>query len=452
VWDSIVYDPETDLLFFGTDNGDPWNQGYRGKSGDNLFLTSIIAVRPDTGEYVWHYQVNPGDEWDYSATQSMILADLTIGGKPTKVLMQAPKNGFFYVLDRTNGKLISAKPYVPVNWATGVDPKTGRPIENPQARYSDTGKLWMGAPGPLGGHSWNPMAFSPKTGLVYLPANEAGFPYVDEKGFTPHPVGLNVGIDLGGGPMPSEAGVQAAANAASIGYLLAWDPVGQQAVWRAPHPGPANGGVVVTAGNLVFEGSYAGEFAAYRAGNGSKLWSFDAQSPVIAAPMTYAVGDEQYVAVLVGGGGAWALSAGMGPRKAGQSLNICRLLVFKLGGTAKLPPKPAWAEPALNPPPLTATPAVVDAGFHLFSHYCGICHGASAVSSGILPDLRYSPLLADQTAFQSVVLSGARREMGMVSFGRVLNAGQAEAIRAYLIKRAHDTQAGVAKGQPSWAS
>ena len=446
VWDSIVYDPELDLIYFGTDNGDPWNQGYRGGAGDNLFLTSIVAVRPDTGEYVWHYQVNPGDEWDYSAVQPLILADLNIGGAPHKVIMQAPKNGFFYVLDRQTGKLLSAKNYVPVNWAKGIDPNTGRPIENPDARYSQTRKPWIGSPGPLGGHSWNPMAFSPKTGLVYIPANETGFPYIAAEVFKSEPIGFNTGLDFAKGAMPNDVNVQKATMAGLKGYLLAWDPVAQREVWRAPHPGPANGGVVATAGNLVFQGSYAGEFAAYAADTGRKLWSFDAQGPIIAAPSTFEVDGEQYVAVLTGGGGAYALSPGIVSLKSGKPRQLTRLLVFKLGGKAQLPPVPQPAKLPLNPPPVTATPAELDDGFKLYSHYCGLCHGDTAVSGGVTPDLRYSPVVAGDS-FYDVVLGGALKSRGMISFAPVLSRQQASDIRSYIIKRAHETQEAQAKGQ-----
>ena len=446
VWDAIVYDPELDLLYFGTDNGDPWNQGYRGGQGDNLFLTSIIAVRPDTGEYVWHYQVNPGDEWDYSATQPLMLADLTIGGAPRKVIMQAPKNGFFYVLDRATGKLISAKNIVPVNWASGIDQTTGRPIENPQARYSITKKPWTGTPGPLGAHSWNPWAFSPKTGLVYIPTNEAGFPYIAEQVFQHRDVGFNTGTDFAAGAMPNDINVQKATLASLKGYLLAWDPVKQQEVWRAPHPGPANGGVVATAGNLVFQGSYAGEFAAYRADTGARLWAFDAQAPIIAAPSTFEAGGQQEVAVLTCGGGAYGLSSGLVALKSGHGLPLCRLLVFKLNGSSRLPAKPVVPPPPLDPPPLTGTPAQLTEGAALFGHYCGLCHGDAAVSGSVLPDLRYTPLLASD-GFFDVVLGGQRKSQGMISFAPVLSHDQAASIRAYLIERAHQTKDNQAKGQ-----
>ena len=446
VWDAVAYDPELDLLYFGTDNGDPWNQGYRGKTGDNLFLTSIIAVRPETGKYVWHYQLNPGDEWDYSATQPLMLADLTIEGQARKVIMQAPKNGFFYVLDRKTGELLSAKTFVSVNWAKGIDPRTGRPIENPQARYSDTGKSWLGVPGPLGGHSWNPMAFSPRTGLVYIPVNEAGFPYQEDMAFKHEPVGLNLGLDLSGGGQDPDYNARKGQLAGLKGYLLAWDPVNQKEAWRADHPGPANGGVVATAGNLVFQGSYDGKFSAYTADTGKLLWRFDAQAPIMAAPMTYEVDGTQYVAVMTCGGGAYALSAGLMGLKSGHPHKLCRVMAFKLNGAARLPPAPADAKRVLNPPPLTATPAQVQEGFTLYGHFCGICHGASAISGSVLPDLRYTPLLASDSFFD-VVLAGALKDQGMVSFQTVLTHDQAASIRAYLIKRAHETQENQAKGQ-----
>ena len=195
VWDAIVYDPELDLLYFGIGNGSPWTQGYRGKIGDNLFLASIVAVKPDTGEYVWHYQEVPGDEWDFTSVQPMMLADLPINGETRKVLMHAPKNGFFYVIDRTNGQIISAEPFAPVTWATSIDKETGRPVENPEARYSRTGKPWRGTPGPQGAHNWNPMAFSPMTGFVYIPVSVLTSTYVQADTFGPRVMGFNTGID-----------------------------------------------------------------------------------------------------------------------------------------------------------------------------------------------------------------------------------------------------------------
>ena len=440
VWDAIVYDPQLDLLYFGTDNGDPWAQGFRGESGDNLFVASIIAVKPDTGEYVWHYQVNPGDEWDYSAVQGMILTDLVIDGRTRKVLMQAPKNGVFYVLDRATGELLSARPYAPVNWATGMDMKTGRPIENPNARYSMTGKPFLTTPSGLGAHNWNPMAFSPATGLVYIPVNVASSSYTQAKTFGPRPMGTNIGLEMAGSPMPTDPEAQKPLLASVRGYLLAWDPVNRKPAWRVDHPGPANGGILTTAGNLVLQGTYGGDFVAYRADNGTKLWSTPAQTSVMAAPISYEIDGEQYVAVMVGTGGAYSLVYGPVALKTGRLRNISRVLAFKLGGTAHLPAPPAQPPPVLDPPPLTANKATLDEGLRLYNENCLGCHGLIAVSGGVTPDLRYSKSLAGETFFD-IVLGGTLKNNGMVSFAPVLNRAQAESVRAYLILRAHQTQA-----------
>ena len=296
VWDSMAYDPELDLLYIGTGNGSPWNQQYRSPGGgDNLFLCSIVALKPDTGEYVWHYQSTPGETWDFTATQHIVLADLTIDGQPRKVLMQAPKNGFFYVVDRTNGQLISAKPFVPVNWASEIDLKTGRPVENPVARFMNPKQPALVTPGPYGAHNWHPMSFSPQTGLVYLPAQELAMAYLHNPKFKGSPLGFNIGIDATAIMMPDDPQIRAAALATVRGSLKAWDPVTQTEKWSVEHPGAWNGGVLSTAGNLVFQGNVGGEFVAYNAADGTKLWSFPAQTGIVAAPATYAIGDEQYV-------------------------------------------------------------------------------------------------------------------------------------------------------------
>jgi quinohemoprotein ethanol dehydrogenase len=438
VWDAIVYDPELDLLYFGVGNGSPWTQGFRGQSGDNLFLVSIVAVKPDTGEYVWHYQESPGDEWDYTAVQPIILADLTIGGRVRKVLMQAPKNGFFYVLDRATGELLSAEAFAPVNWATGIDMKTGRPIHNPGARYSQTGKMFEASPGPPGAHNWHPMAFSPRTGLVYIPVQVISYPYVLADSFRPAAFGWNLGLDSVPASIPTDREARNRVRESLHGHLLAWDPVNHKEVWRVNHAGPVNGGVLATAGNLVLQGSYVGEFAAYRADSGTRLWSVPAQASVLAAPMTYEVGGEQYIAVMVGAGGVYSLF-GVSELKPGNVPSVSRVLAFKLGGTAILPVPPEQTPVVLNPPPLRATPVVVEQGFRLYTETCAMCHGYAAVSGGITPDLRYSALLADN-GFFDVVLGGALKDNGMVSFAPVLNREQADSIRSYLISRAHQTK------------
>jgi PQQ-dependent dehydrogenase (methanol/ethanol family) len=440
VWGAIAYDPELDLIYFGTANGVEWVQKYRSPGGgDNWFLTSILAVKASSGHYAWHYQVVPGDVWDYDTTQDMVLADLTINGRARKVLMHASKDGFFYVLDRGTGELISAEAYVPVTWAKGIDPKTGRPIENPKARYDKTGKPIDIAPAPFGGHNWQPMAFNPQTRLVYIPAQEADFAFALDTSYKPSPLAYNIGINLNAVPPPTEPAAKKAAWDQLQGYLLAWDPVRQRAVWRAPHPGPWNGGVLTTAGNLVAEGDAAGNFALYRADNGQELWSMAVQTGVIAGPMTYEVGGQQYIAVLAGWGGGYAVTGGELVKKSGNERNISRILAFKLGGTAKLPPVPVEQAKVLKPPAQTADAGTIESGRKLYGRYCVGCHGFDAVSGGLVPDLRYSGFLANNGWFE-IVLAGALKKEGMVSFGQVLDHQKAAAIRYYVIQRAHDAQ------------
>ena len=243
VWDAMAYDPKLDLLYFGTDNGSPWNRAVRSPGGgDNLFIASIIAVRPDTGEYVWHFQEAPGESWDYSAVQQIVLADLQIDGKLRQVLLQAPKDGFFYILDRATGEFLSAKTYAQVNWATRLDPKTGRPTEDPHARYGETGKPWAALPGPGGAHNWMPMSYDPLTKLVYIPANDMGFVYIGDKAFKPRTFGWDTGIDFNAGSLPDDPKVVAAIKSGLKGNLIAWDPVAQRAVWTVALDRPWNGG------------------------------------------------------------------------------------------------------------------------------------------------------------------------------------------------------------------
>jgi quinohemoprotein ethanol dehydrogenase len=442
VWNSMSYDPALDLVYFGTGNGLPWSGTVRNpKANDNLYLASIVAVRPDTGEYVWHYQTTPGDIWDYDATQDLILADLSIDGKTRQVLMQANKNGFFYVLDRTDGKLISANTFSTVTWATGIDAKTGKPIENPAARKtSDPKNPWVGFPGALGGHNWKSMSFSPQTGLVYIPVNDLPFVYSDFAGFKPQPLGMNLGYDSVPGSMPQgDPNVKAQLLSAVRSYLRAWDPVAQKEAWSVEHPGAWNGGLLSTAGGLVFEGNAMGLFIAYDAKTGKQLWTHPAQTGVIAAPMTYTANGEQYVAVVAGWGGVYPLTAGDAARKGTLAVNNSRVLAFRLGGTAKLPDAPAAAE--VKPVPRVGTNADVEKGFPLYTNTCSGCHGDAVVGGGITPDLRWSPITTDAAAWKSVVLDGVRKDRGMVSFAPVIDAQQAEQIRAYVTMRSNQSYA-----------
>jgi PQQ-dependent dehydrogenase (methanol/ethanol family) len=451
VWDSMAYDPDLDLLYIGVGNGTPWNREQRSpKGGDNLFLSSIVALKPDTGEYVWHYQTTPGESWDYTATQHIILADIKIGDQVRKVLMQAPKNGFFYVLDRTNGKFISGEKYVKaVNWATAIDKATGRPIEAEGARYQNA--VHLSNPGPLGSHNWQPMAFSPKTGLVYIPTQEIPFPYTQpgKAGGADRfrPQGWNVGVDFLAAGLPDDKATLKAVQASLKGRLVAWDPVTQTEKWAVDYDGPWNGGLLATAGGLVFQGSATGDFAAYDAATGKKLWSFQAQTGIVAAPMTYEIDGEQYVAVMAGFGGGFATSAGAGvnPISNGQR----RLLVFKLGAKGALPVIPATVKQFGDLPPVTGTPEQIANGMAYYSANCGVCHGASGVSNFSIPDLRYSAVTTDAAVWKGVVLGGDRAANGMVSFKALLKPQDAEDIRQYILNLATRQKTGAADKPPA---
>lgn len=439
VWDSVAYDPELDLLYIGTGNSSPYSRKIRSDGkGDNLYLGSIVALRPDTGQYVWHFQQTPGDEWDFTATQHIVLADLVIGGKPRKTLLQAPKNGFFYVLDRATGKFISGQPYAKVTWATGLDPKTGRPNVVPEARYSETGKQAVVFPSPWGAHNWQPTSFNPQTGLVYIPAQEFGFLYVpqDAKDYQFKYGRPNLGIDMVKGSMPEDPKVRADIRAASTGKLIAWDPVAQKPRWSVDFPTPWNGGLLSTAGNLVFQGNAQGQFVAYKADSGEKVWETFVQSGVVAPPITYQVDGEQYVTLLAGWGGSLANVVGEVTLNALRAQQP-RVLTFKLGGTAKLP-EFKQAERPLDPAPATAPETVVADGKARYQDICVLCHGDSGVNGGSNPDLRYSAVINDAAEFKAVVLDGTRTHNGMPAFPQLLDQNGTEAIRAYLLKRAND--------------
>jgi quinohemoprotein ethanol dehydrogenase len=434
VWDSMVYDPKLNLLYIGVGNG-AWNRAKI--RGDALFLSSIVALNADTGEYVWHYQTTPGDEWDFDACSPMILADLDIGGAKRSVLMQAPKNGFFYVLDRATGELISADALATTTWAQGVDMKTGRPIEAPGARYGESGKPFVAMPGPGGAHSWQPMSLSPLTHLVYLPVMEAAFPFFPEKQPQHHGLAWNTGDEFNSGSLPQDPKAKAQIEGSLKGHLEAWDPVARKEAWRVELGHPWNGGVVSTAGNLVFQGTGMGQLVAYRADTGARLWSADTQAGVLAAPISYEIDGQQYIAVEVGWGGAFGLAAGELALVSHTASNLPRVLVFKLGGGALLPPLPATVPAVLEPPPDTASAATVGAGKALYQTYCSSCHGDSATGSGVLPDLRYSGVIKDAAAMDLIVRQGSRTDSGMVAFKDEISPQDLEKIRAYLIHRAH---------------
>lgn len=439
-WDSMAYDPDLDLLYIGVGNGSPWD--YRDRSegeGDNLFLTSIVAVRPDTGEYVWHFQQVPGDEWDYTATQHMILADLEIDGEPRKVIMQAPKNGYFYVLDRETGEFISGEPYVKVTWAEGLDPETGRAKVKPEARYSLTGEPYLGFPSPAGGHNWQPMSYNPQTGLVYFTAVDMAYPYIaaEPGSLTYNERGWNTGQDALKTAMPEDPEVRKEIASMVQGRLMAWDPVKQEKAWEVPMTYPWNGGVLSTAGGLVFQGNGTGEFAAYDAQDGSKLWSRNLHSGIVAPPITYSVDGVQYVAVAVGWGGILTLNLGEFLKDAALP-RVNRIVVFRLDGKAELPAPSEIPEAEVRLIPTNASTATVTLGKKLFHEQCWMCHGDTAVNRGGIPDLRTSAAITDADVFKAFVLEGVAQSRGMAEFKQELNEAEVEAIRAYVVKRAND--------------
>jgi quinohemoprotein ethanol dehydrogenase len=442
VWDSIVYDPALDLVYAGTGNGTAWYRDLRSPGGgDNLYLASILAFRADSGELMWHYQVTPGENWDYDATQPLMLADLTIGGRMRAVIMQASKNGFFYVLDRQTGEFLSAKQFVHgVTWASAIDARSGRPVET-AAGYDGLNPVLV-SPSPGGAHNWYPMAFDPATGLVYVPARE-GSPmlHAPDKHWTLDSKSWNRGEDVAyNGPLQAREH----AMPPMTGALIAWDPVRQRERWRVGLPLVESGGVLATAGNLVFQGRSDGILCAYRATDGKQLWTFDAGTGIMAPPVTYLVGGVQYVTIMVG----WGASAGLNnvPGSGAVKPGYGRILTFVLGGQGKLvvppfghtgPPSPSIR--------LHASPAMIHQGGMLFAKYCFYCHGVGAVSSSAVPDLRYASA-GTHRQFASIVLGGVRREAGMPSFGDTLQLEQVRMIEAYVLSRAA-AGAGVA-GRP----
>jgi quinohemoprotein ethanol dehydrogenase len=437
-WDSTAYDPQLDLLYVGTGNGAPWNRNMRSPGGgDNLYLSSILALRPETGKLVWYYQTTPGDTWDFDATSHMILADLTIAGQLRKVIIQAPKNGFFYVIDRATGKLISAEPFAIVTWAKGIDLKTGKPIENPAARYKD--KMAVVMPQETGAHNWQPMAFDPATGLVYIPAMDGGAIFAPQEPLVYKPRAWNTGNDFAAVTKAVLAAIKSGhPPPPSVGYIKAWDPVAQKEVWHVPLGGNWNGGLLATAGGLVFGGAADGFFAAYDAKTGAKLWSIDLKTGILAPPVSYSVDGKQYVALLAGWGGAGGLAGFKDPHTAAvrYRTNQGRLFVFKLGGRQTVAALQPEGNPLTEPPPQTADAATIAKGFDTFHRNCTVCHGFFAESDGVVPDLRtVPPEIWGQ--YDDIVLGGALADGGMASFKDLLTRDDVASIRAYVLSQAH---------------
>lgn len=423
VWDSMAYDPELDLLYVGTGNGSPWPKYKRSPGGgDNLYLASILALKPDTGELVWYYQTTPGENWDFTATQHMILANLKLKGQTRKVLMQAPKNGFFYVLDRETGELLSAKNYVHVNWASHIDIATGRPMETGLADYEKQDRYVF--PSPAGAHNWQPMSFSPNTGLVYFTAREIGWVHsmAEDKWFT---YGAdNMEALIGDQPVPETSG-----------YLKAWNPIEQRLEWETAIANIWNGGVLSTNGGLVAFGTAMGDLQFVDASSGNLLKSIKTGTGIIAPPISYSIDSEQYIAVLAGWGGP-AFNTLQGNEALLNFENRGRLLVFKLDGDqVKLPPTLAPRGAFPEPPTVAATAEIIEHGRQLYVLHCGACHGVYE-SVPMLPDLRRMTKATHQL-FEKIVLEGVFEAKGMPSFADSLSKDDTFAIRAHIVERAN---------------
>lgn len=432
VWDGITYDPQTDLLYLGVGNGSPWNAEQRSPGGgDNLFLSSIVALNPETGEYVWHFQETPNETWDYTATAPIMVSDLEIDGAIRRVVMQMPKNGFFYVIDAVTGEFISAENVVPQNWALSIDPVTGRPDVNPRAHFDVTGEGFIVMPGPQAAHSWHPWALNPETGLVYIPARHTSLPLLPRPGVE---IGVfNLGIDWISGTPLYDLPENADLPRTITHQLIAWDPVKQEAVWETPMMDDGGAGILATAGGLVFQGSSASKaLIAYDAVTGETVWSADVQTGIVAAPVSYELDGEQYVAVVAGAqvfGGTY------------YTPNHSRVLVYKIGGAAALPEAAPWATPVLDPPELEGTPAMVAHGGEIYSATCAICHGGGgSVRGALFPDLRYSSALWAQEDFDAILLEGLRESNGMRSYAGELTAADTADLKAYVISIANEAK------------
>jgi quinohemoprotein ethanol dehydrogenase len=419
-WDGIVYDPKSDLVIFGTGNGEPWPAALRSPGGgDNLFTSSIVALHAKTGKYKWHYQATPMDGFDFDNTAPLTMADITVDGQSKHVVMQAPKNGVFYVIEAATGKVVSADPYVPkINWALGFDKtKNWAPILNPEANYGKTGKgFWVL---PSQAHVWHPQSFNPQTGLIYVPTRRGvGSFYAEEGG----KILGNQLVDVAMGHQPEGKRPEVENPGA---YLMAWNPVARKVAWEQ-REGSGSAGTLTTAGNLVFQGTAGQKLSAFRADTGEKVWSVDTQGNVVPGPVTYTLDGVQYIAVISSASTGFAAAAGKN-----------RLLVFKVNGEVQLPPAAPQAPQVLNPPPDFGDAALHAHGQDLYQRNCTGCHEGGRMFSGF-PDLNYTVALNAPDLFKGIVVDGALAENGMISFKNSLKPEDAEAIRSFLVARANE--------------
>lgn len=444
VWNSIVYDPDFNNIYLGVGNGSPWTREIRSPGGgDNLFLASIVAVDADTGKYKWHYQTTPEDNWDYTAVQDMALADMEVDGEKKKVLLQAPKNGFFYVIDRSNGKVLRAHPFAAVTWATHVDLETGRPVENPEVDYSENGSFVL--PGPLGAHNWQAMSVDLDAGLVYIPAQENAFFYAIDENYKKtgiykrNPGRWNMGIEM------SSLAQNVLSNLESMpepgGFLKAFDPLTGETKWSVPIPHYWNGGVLGTAGGLVFQGDALGIFSAYDKETGERLWEFNTYTSMLAPPISFEIDGEQYVSILTGSGGGDLFGGEpLPPIEIQASLtynNFGRLLVFKLGGQKELPIPDVRDKTIPEQVLADASNDQIRNGESNYNQYCAVCHGFVVKSAGGLPDLR-KMTTGTHDLFNKIVLEGILGSNGMAGFADVLSEDDVDNIHHYVRARAHE--------------
>lgn len=447
VWNDIAYDPQLNLVYFGTGNPSPWNSVIRNGDGkDNLFTDSIVALDADSGAYRWHFQTTPADAWDYDADENLVLATLKIDGRPRRVVMQANKNGFFYLLDRASGEFISGKAFVAQNWASRLDPATGRPVlAGPP--YGINGRFVR--PSVFGAHNWQPMAFDPGRRLAYIPAIDAPFLYQPESRFRAVAGRWSTGLNLAAQAAPAGLDpllLEAVIRRVVGGELIAWDPVEQRARWRAKQPLPFNGGVLATSGGMVFQGTADGRFVVYDADRGAVLWQRRLPNGIIAAPMSYEIAGKQYVAVMMGFGGALGLSGGDAVLVRGRDY-AGYLLVWTLDGAASLAPAKPARHNLPEPFSIRADSAALAEGDRLYNQHCAVCHGANVISASALPDLRYIDAETHRR-FNAIVLGGGLSRRGMPGFADLLTAAQVEKIHAYVVKRAELTRH--AKLEPRW--
>lgn len=433
-WDAMAYDPELKLLYVGTGNGSPWDRKHRSDGfGDNLYLSSILAINPSNGELVWYYQTTPGDSWDFTATQHIILADLEIKGEKRKVLMQAPKNGFFYVLDRTNGKFISGDPFVYTNWAKKIDEATGRPVEEEGVHYETVNTDV--SPNYNGGHNWHPMAFNPKLNLVYIPARENSSNYGHDTSWKYNTVGFGTGNgwNLAIGTDPTKPmRYDSAIKKFPRGMLIAWNPVERKEVWRVPQTSDWNGGVLATASDLLFQGTAQGDFICYDATNGNILWQINLGGGIIAPPVSYMIDGKQYISIAVGWGGGYGMKTKFAPLQTG------RVFTFTLNGNAAIPEFNKAITQAIPDTKFTATEDEFAHGETLFWQYCGTCHIVNGGGGGLAPDLAYSKIAADSNLILPIVHDGAYLPLGMPKFGGRLSKKDILDIQKYILTKANE--------------